>query len=353
MKIYHSLTAGILALSMLGSPTIISAFAEETVHPVNLDSSLCELLLKENSWELDPDSDGIISEEEAQNCRYLYLNLDDFTELNWLKSFPNLVSLGFRNGTITDFSILKEIPKLRNLEFDTVPLTDISFLKDLHLETCRLREMKQISLEQRVAVLSWNDYEMQQGFAKDVGVQPLGLLDDYSVEMALDDTSIANFISSYHSGERNEVYGVSAGETSYHIYADEQEILSGKITVSKLKFDSPALAENPAEQIAVLNSEYYANRTAVLIDGTLYGIRGSQVTAVQEHVKNYDHVDLKNDTGSYIAGDIVLLEDGTLLVNEKEIAPSQKFIQAENGCVIDENHKIYAVYPKGEDFILK
>ena len=353
MKIYHSLTAGILALNMLYSPAVINAFAEETVQPVNLDASLCELLLKENKYVLDSDSDGIISEEEAQNCRYLYLNLDDFTELNWLKAFPNLVTLGFRNGTITDFSVLKEIPKLRNLEFDTIPLTDISFLKDLNLETCRLREMKQISLEQRIAVLNWNDYKIQQGFAKDVGIQPLGLLDDYSVEMTLDDSSIANFISSYHSGERNEVYGVSAGKTSYHIFADEQEILSGKITVSELEFDSPALAENPAEQIAVLNSEYYANRTAVLIDGTLYGIKGSQVTAVQEHVKNYDHVDLKNDTGSYISGDIVLLEDGTLLVNDKEIAPSQKFIQAENGCVIDENHKIYVVYPKGEDFILK
>lgn len=351
MKIYHSLAAGVLAFSMVGAN--ITAFAEETITPANLDTSLCELLLKDNSWELDPDSDGIISEEEAQNCRYLYLNLDDFTELTWLKSFPNLVSLGFRNGTITDFSILKEIPKLRNLEFDTIPMTDISFMKDLNLETCRLHEMDQISLEQRIAVLNWDDCEIQRGFSKNIGILPLGLLDDYSLEMTLDDTSTANFISSYHSGERNEIYGVSAGETAYHIYADEKEILSGTITVSELKWDSPALSENPAEQIAVFPSGYYGKQTVVLIDGTLYGIRGSQVTAVKEHVKNYDRVNLKNDTGSYISGDIVLLEDGTLLVNDREIAPSQKFIQAENGCVIDENNQIYAVYPKEEDFILK
>lgn len=197
MKIYHSFTAGILALNMLCSSAVISAFAEETVQPVNLDASLCELLLKENKYVLDSDSDGIISEEEAQNCRYLYLNLDDFTELNWLKAFPNLVTLGFRNGTITDFSVLKEIPKLRNLEFDTIPLTDISFLKDLNLETCRLREMEQISLEQRISVLNWNDYEIQQGFAKDAGISPLGLLDDYSV-VSIHAVAIFLSITSYN-----------------------------------------------------------------------------------------------------------------------------------------------------------
>ena len=63
MKFYHSLTAGILAVSLLCSQAVLTAFAEDTVIPANLDSAVCESLLEENSWNLDLDNDGIISAE--------------------------------------------------------------------------------------------------------------------------------------------------------------------------------------------------------------------------------------------------------------------------------------------------
>ncbi len=354
MKHYQILTASVFAVvfSICGG---LAVQAEETVNPVALDSAVAEQLIEQNRYNLDMDNDGIISEEEAENCRALYLNLDNFTEMtdiSWLKIFPNVNYLDFANGTITDFSILKELPKLRNLSFQSVPLTDISFVKDLNLETCRFDEMEQITLEQRVSVLSWKDYEMEAGYSADIGVLPIGLLDNYSVEMTLDNTDIANFVSSYHSGAWNEVYAVSEGETAYHIYADEQEIISGSIHVSKLNYDTPALSESPAENVQVFESTYYGNKTAVLRDGILYGIQGGTVTPVQENVQGFDHVNLKNEKGIYTEGDIVLLKDGTLLVNDEEIAPDKTFIEIGNGCAIDEKHKIYIIYPKGEVFTL-
>ena len=180
MKRYQMLTAGLLAVTICASGGL-TAKAEETVTPIALDSAVAEQLLEQNRYNLDMDNDGIISEEEAENCRALYLNLDNFaemTDINWLRAFPNVTYLDFANGTITDFSILKEFPKLRNLSFRSVPLTDISFVKDLTLETCRFDEMEQITLAQRVAVLSWKDYDMEEGYSADVGVSPIGVLDN-------------------------------------------------------------------------------------------------------------------------------------------------------------------------------
>ena len=351
MKFYHSLTAGILAVSLLCSQAVLTAFAEDTVIPANLDSAVCESLLQENSWNLDLDNDGIISAEEARNCTSLYLSLEHFTEINWLTEFPDLTYISFTGGTLTDFSVLKQLPKLRNLSFSSVPLTDIDFLKDLNLESCHLDDMEQITLEQKIAVMHWQDYALEAGYSADIEISPIGLLDNYSMKMTIDDESVAEFTYYSGYGQFQEIYAVKPGSTAYHFYVEEQEVASGSITVSDLQYQNPALENPPAENFRILDSHYYGTTHAVLRDGVIYGIQGGTVKPMQEPVKDYDFIYLKNAEGSYQYADIALLEDGTLLVNQKEIS-ELRFTEVENGCAITEDHEIYTLCPDGTDFVL-
>ncbi len=343
-RIFPCIAAFILTMNC------IPVHAEEVPVPFDVEDAVYAQLMY-HQYLYDENDDEVITEEEMRNCKQLIINLEGVTDISWIKILENATYVCFEGGTLTDFSVLQELPNLRAVEFDTVPVTDISYLKEKRLEVLRLRNTDQITLEQRLEALDWNDVTIQQGFSAHVGASPAGLLDEYELSLRISDESIAEFTNRQYgsAGQTQEVYGIKPGSTTYEMLVDGEAVLSGNITVTELKVYDPPLHEESLGDPMIFDSFYYGTYNVVLRNGTLYGIKGASADAVQENVKDFDRIYMKDEKGTYQYADLVLLEDGTLLVNGETIT-DQKFVELENGCVITEDNVIYTIYPQGGVF---
>ena len=113
---------------------------------------------------------------------------------------------------------------------------------------------------------------------------------------------------------------------------------------------TPPLHNSWLDEAVFDKSTYYANGTAVLLNGTLYAVSGGKASAVMTGVKDYTHLKAKDETGSVIEKDIVLTKDGRLSANGAEIKLSG-IEKLENGYAISEVQQstqartLYALVP--------
>ncbi|MBR4100271.1 MAG: hypothetical protein IKK51_00145 [Oscillospiraceae bacterium] len=343
-RIFPCIAAFILTMNC------IPVHAEEVPVPFDVEDAVYAQLMKYDYF-YDENEDEVITEEEMRNCTQVFMNLDGITDISWLAKLENATYVSFEGGTLTDFSVLKDMPKLRVIDFEQVPVSDISYLKDKKMEAIRLHGTDQISLEQRLEILEWNDITIGQGFSDFIRIMPVGMFDDYTLSMRILDESVAEFTNRQYgyAGQSQHVYGIKPGSTTYEMLVDDKVVLSGKITVTESEVYDPPLHEESLGDPMIFDSFYHGTYNVVLRNGTLYGIKGASADAVQENVKDFDRIYMKDEKGTYQYADLVLLEDGTLLVNGETIT-DQKFVELENGCVITEDNVIYTIYPLGGVF---
>ena len=343
----------IAAFTMLLSAPVFTAFAEDTPTPADVDEAVYAQLMA-NKWICDKNSDGVITEEELQEVTQLSVDLDGITDLSWLSLLPSCHYITFKNGTITDFSALQQMPKLSSLEMDSVPLTDINFIKDLNLESCRFKNMDQITTAQRMEVLNWHAPDIWAGTAGTISCTPRGLT-DYSV--TIENSDIALFFNGENTAVNayERVYGRSAGTTAYTVSLDGQTYYTGELTVRKAPdaFD-PGLHNTMIEHFEAGQSTYYNPNNGnsglvTLVNGTLYTVRGSEIKAVETDVADYEHVYKRSYSKSYNYADMVLKTDGTLLVNGEPITDI-KVKAMRKGFFLGENGSIYSIVPDGDAF---
>lgn len=321
--------------------------------PVEFDEAVMEMLKENNRWSIDRDNDGVFSAEEVASCTQLDVDLTGITDISWLAKFEGCRYITFSGDYDGDFSVLAEMPLMRNMEFYAMPFTDISFLKKMHnVETCRFRDMEQITLAQRVDALSWSDHTIQQGYSEVVAVSPIGLLDPYKVEFSIEDTSVCDYMDNRYGsyGQIQDIYGVAPGTTKYHVIADGQEVVSGSITVTPIEVYAPPLSGSD-DSVQIFHSFYYGDTFAVLKQGTLYGIRGGEMTAAFTDVADFDCTYKKNSSGDYMYYDLVLKQDGTLIINDVTVE-NRKFSDLQNGMAIAEDGTLYGIYPQAETPVL-
>jgi len=343
------------ALTMLLSSSTLTAFAEETPVPANVDEAVYEQLL-ENKWICDENSDGIITDEELAQATQLTVNLDSITDLSWLTKMPSCRYLSFKNGTLTDFSVLKELPALNSLSMNSVPVTDISFIKELNLESCRFSGMEQITPEQRMEVLRFSTPEFWAGTSGEVKCYPRGLV-DYQLSIADKDVAVFmdNTTSTIYPDER--IYGASAGKTAYTVSLDGKDYYTGEIIVKENPGAyNPELHNTGIEHFEVGQSKYYNpdsetgnSGLVTLVNGTLYSVRGSEIKTVETDVLDYEYIYKRSYSKSYNYADMVLKSDGTLLVNGEPITDIKVKAMRE-GFFLGENGYIYTIVPDGEGF---
>ena len=224
-RIFPCIAAFILTMNC------IPVHAEEVPVPFDVEDAVYAQLMKYDYF-YDENEDEVITEEEMRNCTQVFMNLDGITDISWLAKLENATYVSFEGGTLTDFSVLKDMPKLRVIDFEQVPVSDISYLKDKKMEAIRLHGTDQISLEQRLEILEWNDITIGQGFSDFIRIMPVGMFDDYTLSMRILDESVAEFTNRQYgyAGQSQHVYGIKPGSTTYEMLVDDKVVLSGKIT---------------------------------------------------------------------------------------------------------------------------
>ena len=353
MKKIISLTTALSVLLTCSSLTAVAA--DDVPTPADVDEAVYEQLLK-NKWECDQNSDGIITDEELAEASQLSLDLTDITDLSWLTKMKACRYLSFKNGTITDFSVLKELPELDTLQMADVPITDIDFMKDLSLEYCWFTDMDQITPQQRMEVMRFSSPEFWKGTAEVISYYPRGFVD---FDLSITDSNIAVFFdgTTSVSNPDERIYGRSAGKTTYTASLDGKDYYTGEITVKESPdaYD-PELHNTGIDNFENGQSTYYnsdpdSNSGLVtLVNGMLCSIRGSEVNIVETDVADYEHVYQRSYSKSYNYADMVLKNDGTLLLNG-EVLTDVKVTAMRGGYFLGENGNIYTIVPKGDGFI--
>lgn len=200
------------ALAVILSPNAVTAFAADT--PVNIEAALYDQLMENGTY--DTNEDGIISETEFKQINYLNLDLAGITSLDFLNELSGLRSLYLRNGSFSDFTFLKGFTSLTTLQLSNMPqVTDVSFIKDMNLDKCYLSSMDQITDEQRLELLRFQDAENGAvGFSNMIGALPQGLFAYTDVSLAIENTDIACFdragVTPIHQSAA-EIYGIANG----------------------------------------------------------------------------------------------------------------------------------------------
>lgn len=347
MKKAISLITGAAMLLSCNAPL---AFAEGDPVPVDVDEAVYAQLM-ENQWACDGNYDGVITEEELAEAIQLDIDLDGIEDLSWVSKLSSCIYLQLKGGTLTDLSALKEMPSLKKLECSGVPVTDISFIKDMELEECHLEDMEQITIKQRVSVLSYEDYTIEQGYSDIIAVQPVGLLDGYSPELKLDDTEAAEFLNERYDryGEKRGIYGKLPGNTAYRMYADGEEILSGTITVTPLERTEPEL-NSFTSYPEVYDSFYYGTHYMILEGSSLYAIKGDTLYKAEEDIKGVSRTYKKDSSGKYVYIDLALKQDGTLLLNGQAV-DGLTFDYVQNGCAVTADGTLYEIYPSRDKIV--
>lgn len=353
MKKILSLT---LSLAMALSAGTLTSFAKDTPAAVEVDEAVYAQLMK-NKWICDSDSDGIITEAELNETTQLDIDLDGIDDLSWVSMLSSCRYISFENGSLTDFSALKQMPALRSMSMDNVPLTDISFMKELDLESCDLRNMDQITVEQRMDVLKWSAPDIWAGTADRITCAPRNLT-DYSI--TLENSDIAVFMNGTNTSADTyeRIFGLSAGTTAYTVSFEGKDYYTGELKIK----ETPGAYDPQLHNTAITNfevgySSYYNSDPETgnsgqlaLLNGTLYSIRGSEVKIVETDVADYEYEYRRTYGGSYNNADMVLKTDGTLLVNSESIMNTPVRAMCD-GYILAENGSIYTIVPKGDGFI--
>ena len=97
----------ITAIAALISCCNMTAFAETSPKPANVDEAVYTQLLEHKSL-YDDNSDGIITDDELAQAYQLYIDLDGISDLSWVSKMTSCEYVVVSNGTITDFSPLKK-----------------------------------------------------------------------------------------------------------------------------------------------------------------------------------------------------------------------------------------------------
>jgi len=317
----------------------------ESVVPVNVDESVYAVF-KNNYF--DRDSDGIITVEEVEQANGIRFNLDDVSDLSWMEMLKNCNFIDFEGGKAEDFSVLTKLPKLKYIYMESVQIDDISFIKDLSLVQCVLDDMDNISLEQRLDVVKWEDYTIEQGYTENIGIYPIGLFENYSTQITLSDNNALHILRdrSNNSGTVIETYASQPCSATYTVTIDGNEIHTGNIEVTPIQYISPELngiTTNPK----VYDSFYYGKYNVVVDNEILYGIKGDTYYKADVNVKSFSRTYEKNQSGEYVYIDLVLKNDGTLILNGIPVE-DLKFESIQKGSAIATDGTLYEIYPDAD-----
>lgn len=328
--------AGIMMCSMP-----FNAVAAEKAVPAEIDKYIYDQFM-DISWKYDLNSDGVFTQEELEKVREVSLRIEDGADLSWLADMKNCEYLGLSGGDMTEIPELKEMPSLRRLSLGCKNITDISFVKELNLTNCEIG-MKDVTLEQRLAVMNCVDVTVEEGYEEVGGAYPKEILFGHDTRIVIDDESIAEFgeISSVRGDCIRGIYGVSAGETDYHIYVDDVERFTGHITVEPMKSENRELRDTEGE-LDFHNSVYYS--PFLMIDhGDMYGFTGKEMQLLDTGVKDFMYASSKAKNNQSYSTEMLLKEDGTLYFNKNEIE-GQKFSRLENSAAITEDGQMWVTY---------
>ena len=336
------------SISIISSMTSFAAAAENAV-PVDIDEQAYAYFMKDY---MDWNGDGVIDESELGKQYVISLDLEGVKDISWMPRLKECRYLTLKGGNITDFSVLKQMPKLVEVTFDNVPMTDISFIKEMNLKGCHLKNMDQISFEQRMEVAKFADIDLEYGYSAKIGVYPVGIFGEREFTYRFDNDELIERLDGVYDNYHTQigVYAKKEGTTTCHAYMDGQEIFSCNLTVSPLNYISPPL-NSKRKNTYSYRSFYYGDRYAVIEDGTLYGIKGGQYNKYFGDVKYISTTYKENADDDYVYIDLVMKKDGTLVLNDKVI-DDIKFDYLLDGCAITKDGTLYSIYPDGEDPVL-
>ena len=357
MKTMKKITSFTLALSMLLSCSTMTAFADDT--PVNIEAALYDQLIGNGTY--DTNEDGIISEDEFKQINYLNLDLADITSLDFLNELPGLRSLYLRNGSFSDFSFLKGFTSLSTLQLSNMPqVTDVSFIKDMNLDKCYLSGMDQITDEQRLELLRFQDAENGAvGFSNMIGALPQGLFVYSDISLAIENTDIACFDRAGVNPLQQsaaEIYGIANGSTTYSFSFKGEVIHTGTINIGTVtEYVTPSKANQELPGIYTSRVLRPGN-TIVLHDGNLCAFENGSYSILRKNVKGFSDGSFYDDSGSVlsVSADLVLYQDGTLEINEQTPvgADGVVFSQVHDSYAISESGDVYCTYGENGKLVL-
>lgn len=338
------------AFTMAASMSCVTSFADDSPVPVDIDPVAYDQLVDR----FDENEDGIMTAEELYSKQYMSLSLDGVEDISWLANMTELIFISLDCGEITDLSVLGELSNLKNVFLYKVPITDIDFAKENDLDFLMLREMDQITAEQRLEVLRYGDIKLKKGFSTSVSITPIDMFYPATAKVYVDDTNIASFnddisgtdeLGAYRNGECAAVYGKECGETDYKIVLDDGTVFSGKITVEEADYaDLPTAAEEDYS-LQCFSSAYYGTDKAILDKDTLYGMQGDKLVLGEKNVKKFERMYYYEGSPQYVSCDAVLLENGCVKVNGKTVTVNSdedvKFRDINYRYLLGENNRLY------------
>lgn len=345
------------ALAVILSPNAVTAFAADT--PVNIEAALYDQLMENGTY--DTNEDGIISETEFKQINYLNLDLAGITSLDFLNELSGLRSLYLRNGSFSDFTFLKGFTSLTTLQLSNMPqVTDVSFIKDMNLDKCYLSSMDQITDEQRLELLRFQDAENGAvGFSNMIGALPQGLFAYTDVSLAIENTDIACFdragVTPIHQSAA-EIYGIANGSTTYSFSFKGEIIHTGTIDIGSVtEYVTPSKADRELPGIYTSRVMNPGN-TVVLHDGNLCAFENGAYSILRKNVKGFSDGSFYDDSGSAlsVSADLVLYQDGTLEINGQTPvgADGVVFTQVHGSYAISESGDVYCLYGENGNVVL-
>ncbi len=345
------------ALAVILSPNAVTAFAADT--PVNIEAALYDQLMENGTY--DTNEDGIISEAEFKRINYLNLDLADITSLDFLNELSGLRSLYLRNGSFSDFSFLKRFTSLSTLQLSNMPqVTDVSFIKDMNLDKCYLSSMDQITDEQRLELLRFQDAENGAvGFSNMIGALPQGLFAYTDVSLAIENTDIACFDRAEAMPVQQsaaEIYGITSGTTTYSFSFKGEVIHTGIINIGSVtEYETPSKADQ--ELPGIYSSRVLKpGNTVVLHDGNLCAFEKGSYSILRKDVKGFSDGSFYDDSGSVlsVSADLVLYQDGTLEINGQTPvgADGVVFSQVHGSYAISKSGDVYCLYGENGNVVL-
>ena len=308
----------VAAAALAMTCTALPVNAEDAVKANVPDAVYDQLLDGYNKYTFDQDSDGVVTQEELETSYQLELDLTGIEDLSFLKDLKACRTLELSNGSITDISAVKEMPSLANLRLTALPLEDLSSIKGVTLYSMDIEQMNQISLEEKLDLVTWTEAKIDKGFSVMLEPTPRGLFYDEGFWLKIDDTSIAEKTDRFTSAENFEIYGNQPGTTAYHIFKGEDEVLSGEITVSPFEVKSEPL-DDTADTSEVVPCLWYGEQVAVLEEGALYGIKDHLALKYSDNAADLGYFYEKNAEGDYFYYDMLLENDGTLFINNVKV----------------------------------
>ena len=352
-----TISASLAAALLLTTFPLHASAAEQTAKPADLEEAVYQQLLEQEQY--DDDADGIVTEEELQQMDTLSLKMEDVTSLDFLSRMPALKALWIYDGSISDLSALKQCKGLVTLGLQKLPnVTDISFVKDLNLTTFYLN-LDQITDEQMLDVIWFQDAEIEAGYSAVIGGLPNAMLDTRYVSLKIDNPEIAR--SELQSSAPDEspysaapVYGLKEGETTYSVIYKDQVIYTGTIKVKSRQQSDPPLKTDITAPELVASSWYTQDQPLVLKNGVLSKADNGGLTVLEQDVTAYTTAGLYDLDNNYHGGDITLHKDGTLYVNGTvpEAAADMKFKQINKGYCIAQDGKLYDLREENGKVIL-